>query len=124
MWALFGFLFATHFGGGPVRTDPAQLSMREEARIVAAERHAPTIRGEPAMTLDAAPSAPLWPSAHGPGAGPYFRPYQPEEYVAQMMSRLQVDKTPLGQATMWIAGSPVQVDARADRFYVRLKLRM
>ncbi len=124
MWALFGFLFASHFGTGPLGSGPVQLSIREEARVVAADRNRIEVAPEPAMSLDASPAAPSWPALLSPGSGPYFRPYQPEEYVAQMMSRLQVDKTPLGHAAVWMAGAPIQVDARPDRFYVRLKFRM
>ena len=124
MWALFGFLFALRVGPGPVRADPIHLSIRDEARAVAADRNPVESIPDPTMTLDASPAAPTWPSLLTPGAGPHFRPYQPEEYVAQMMSRLQVDKTPLGQAAIWVAGSHIQVDARPDRFYVRLKFRM
>ncbi len=124
MWALFGFLFATHFGAGTAHADPVHLSIREEVRIVAADRNRVEVAPEPTMSLDASPAAPNWPGLLTPGSSPHFRPYQPEEYVAQMMSRLQVDQTPLGRSAVWMAGAPLQVDARPDRFYVRLKFRM
>jgi hypothetical protein len=126
MLSLFTWLFLLRVGSVPATHASAELSVRAEARKVAHDALlTPAALTDAAAPWSASPGSPMWAwsaSAHVPGA-PVFPIYRPEEFVAFVVSKLHVSDTRIGQAAIWLANSPVRVDASPNHVYVSVRVR-
>jgi hypothetical protein len=100
---------------GPVLFHPP-LRLREASQAVAAEVEARR------ADADARRGA-----ASGWGAGPAAPPalgqaYRPEEWVEVMAERLDVKTGRLAGTARWFATAPRQLDVRASRFFLKVRL--
>ncbi len=123
MFSILGLLFALRVGTAAARPEPAAISVRAEARAVAAELSASALLDDTAA-WSAGPQAPAWPLAQGgPSVGPVFPVYRPEEWVSAIAHKLNIADTGVAHAAIWVSAWPVCVDVSPRRVYVSVRFR-
>jgi hypothetical protein len=116
-------LAALRLGAPTAAAAPLEISVRAEARAVAAETElAPSALLEANHDLASAPHAPEWPGSAFPGYAPHFRAYQPEEWVAAVAQQLKTDHR-LTNAALWVARWPVRVEMTPHRVFLAVRFR-
>jgi hypothetical protein len=119
MFPLLSLFFALRIGSFGSPTEPMGISVREEARAVAATM----LRSD---RIDAvpwnAPGVAAFIDAPGARHSPLFPAYQPEDWVSAVVSTLHVESSTVGRAAVWIATRPVRVDVSRDHVFVRWRI--
>jgi hypothetical protein len=119
MVPLLSLFFALRIGSFGSPTEHVGISVREEARAVAATM----LRSD---AVDAvpwnAPGVPVFIGAPGAHHSPLFPAYQPEDWVSAVVSTLHVESSAVGRAAVWIATRPVRVDVSRDHVFVRWRI--
>jgi hypothetical protein len=116
MLTLAALLFTVQIGTYAPAQPTAPISVREEVRAVATEVVAQ--QGDP-LPWHAAPKA----EGVRRMAFPLMGPYRPAEWITHFATMLNIEDTTFAKAAVWIASWPVQVDASANRVYVRVTVR-
>jgi len=123
MFSFFSLLFALRVGTVAIHPGAPTISVRAEARAVAAELSSSALLEE-TPALSARPRAPAWPLAQGgPPVGPVFPAYRPEEWVSMIARQLNIADTGVAHAAMWVSAWPVRVDVSPRHVYVTVRLR-
>jgi hypothetical protein len=127
MLSLLGLVFALRIGPGPLPpgAEPATLSVRAEARAIAAESELNRVAF---LELAAAPHSPEWPVLPStPGVAPIFLAHRPEEWISIVARSLNARDGSLTraaiQATTWVLATPVRVDVSPRRVFLTVRFR-
>jgi hypothetical protein len=126
MPSLVSLLLALRLGS--IAPPPAALSVRDEARLVAA--HA-VLKGSGAEAPNADAVAAVSDLASVAARRPDERPLlrfpvnrrlRAGDIVVLLVTQLHADETAVGKAAIWVATRPVQVEASSNRVFVRVRL--
>ncbi len=123
MPSLVSLLLALRLGS--LTAPQVTLSIREEARLVAAQTvlHGRESSAPPLdIATDVTALGPRRPDERPAMFFPASHRLRAGDIVVLLVRQLHADETPVGRAAIWVVTRPVQVDASSNHFFVRVRI--